>query len=415
MKKIITLTLLFFITLFAISCSDNNTNEPTNPTDKKVYKIGVLIPLTGSAEQNGKQSKAAVEYAIGDINMYFALGSIKVKIEAVYKDSGTDSSKAKQMLREFAKDGIKIVIGPTTSTVLKGLKHIADSAGILLISHSSIASELAIKDDNIFRFAPCDKWQAKAIAKIMLADNKKMLIPVYRNDVLGNSLYNEVYDLLESSPLSMQTAITYSPVNANYSAVVQKVKAAIAGLQQNFNDEEIAVYLLSFGEGKDILQYASYHPSLHNIKFYGTSALAFNSALLKSDKAAPVAVSTKFECPIMGLNPKYKNKYAGFMEKIAIKLKHEPDNYALSIYDAVYSSGLTLSLTGDTIPVNRIISKLKEVLRTYVGINGRVELDENGDRINVNYDFMSVKFENKLYKWYVTAVYDTKAKTLTRK
>jgi ABC-type branched-subunit amino acid transport system substrate-binding protein len=415
MTNIKVLLLLFASALIAISCSDDNTTDPPEPSPETIYKIGVLIPLSGAGSLDGKQSQAAVEYAIADINQYFSLSGIKVKIQAYYKDSGTDSTQAQAMLREFADDSIKIVVGPYSSTVLQGLKHIADSAGILLISHASISTTLAIENDNIFRFVPTGKWQAKAIAKMMLADNKKVVIPLVRNDVWGNALYDEVYDALESSPLSLQSPEFYPPSQTNFSSIMQRIKSKIEDLQNTFTDEQIAVYMITYGEGTEIMRQCSYLDVIKNIKFYGSNAFAWNSALLRNDLAVATAVSTKLECPIMGFNENYSSRYTPLIEKITNRIAHEPDSYALSIYDAAYAAGYTLSLTGDTVDVDKIKSKLRAVLGTYNGMNGKVELDKNDDRINVIYDFMSVKNDDDVYKWIKTAVYDTKTDVLTRK
>jgi len=415
MKSIQRLLLLFVSLLLVVACSDDNPTDPPDPTPTTVYKIGVLIPMTGVAALNGEQSKATVEYAVIDINNYFSANNINVKIEAVYKDSESDSAKALIKLKEFADDTIKIVIGPYSSTVLQGLKHFADSEGILLISHSSVAMTLGIKDDNIFRFAPNDKWQAKAITKLMLADNKKIVIPLVRDDVWGGALYNGVYDILENSQISLQSPVIYPPSQTNFSSIVQKIKNSIEDLQNTFLDDEIAVYMISFGEGTEIMRQCSYFDTFKNIKFYGSSAFAWNNPLQKDEKAAATAVATKLECPVMGYNYEYSNRYTPLVEKLSLKLLREPDSYALSIYDAFFAAGLTLSATGNNVSVDKIKEELRKKLKTYEGINGKVELDENDDRINVLYDFMSLKHEDNLYKWFTSAVYDTETDKLTRK
>jgi ABC-type branched-subunit amino acid transport system substrate-binding protein len=415
MKKFSGILLLIIAALIVVSCSDDNTTEPTDPPPPLTYKIGVLIPLTGVASLNGRQSQVAVEYAVADINQYFSISNIKVKIQAIYKDSGTDSLQAQKMLREFAADSIKIVIGPYSSTVLRGLKHIADSAGILLISHSSISTSLAFENDNIFRFVPTAKWQAKALAKMMLADNKKVVIPLVKDDFWGNTLFNDVYKELENSSLTLQTPEFYPSSQTNFSSILQRIQSKIKNLQNTFLDDEIAVYMITYGEGTEIMRQCSYLDVIKNIKFYGCNAFAWNSALLQNDLAASTAISTKLECPIMGFNEDYSSRYTPLIEKITNKIAHDPDSYALSIYDAAYVAGYTLSLTGDKEDIDKIKSKVRSVLGTYAGINGKIELDKNDDRINVFYDFMKVKHDDNIYSWLKSAVYNTETDELIKK
>jgi branched-chain amino acid transport system substrate-binding protein len=403
------------LALLVFSCSGDNTNEPPEPSPTVIYKIGVLIPLTGAGAFNGEQSKATVEYAVTQINNYFSASNINVKIEAIYKDSGTDSSQSLLMLKEFFTDSIKIVVGPYSSTVLQGIKCFADSAGILLISHSSVATTLSVKDDNIFRFVPSDQWQAKAIAKLMLADNKKVVLPLVRDDVWGGDLFHEVYKVLENSQISLQSPVIYSPLQTNFSSIIQNIKSKIEDLQNTFLDKEIAVYMITYGEGTEIMRQCSYFDIFKDIKFYGGSAYAFNNTLQKNELAAATAVATHLECPIMGFNYEYSNRFTPLIEKLSLDLLREPDSYALSIYDVVYTAGLTLSSVSDTVSIDQIKETLRETLKTYIGINGKVELDDNDDRINVCYDFISLKYQDNLYKWFTSAVYDTEIDKLTRK
>jgi len=415
MKKVKLLLVLFIGLFFVITCSDDNTTEPSNPTPTKTYKIGVLIPETGAGQLNGQQSKASVEYAITDINNYFSANNIKVRLQAIYKDSGTDSVQALAMLKEFADDTVKIVVGPYSSTTLTGLKHFADSAGILLISHSAVSSALAIEGDNIFRFVPDDKWQAKAIAKIMKDDNKLVVIPLVRDDVWGRSLYSEVEKELANTSVTLQVPQYYPPSQTNFSSIVQNIRSQIDNLEATFLKSEIGVYIISYDEGTNIMKQVSYFDDVMSVKFYGSSAFAWNSTLPADIKAAEASVKTKLECPIIGFNENYKNVYSPLVERLGTKLLREPDSYALSVYDAAYVAGLTLALASDTVSIDAIKDNVRSVLKTYSGMNGPIELDKNDDRINVTYDFMSLILSENVYKWQTTAVYDTKTGVLTRK
>ena len=268
MKKIEILFIIFVVVFLIASCSDSNDNttEPPAPTPTVTYKIGVLIPETGAGQLNGQQSKASVEYAISDINNYFSANNIKVRLQAIYKDSGTDSVQALAMLKEFADDTVKIVVGPYSSTTLTGLKHFADSAGILLISHSAVSSTLAIKGDNIFRFVSDDRWQAKAIAKIMQSDNKLIIIPLVRDDVWGRSLYSEVEKELANTSITLQVPIYYPPTQTNFSSIVQNIRSQIDNLEATFLKSEIGVYVISYGEGTNIMSQVSYFDDVMSVK-----------------------------------------------------------------------------------------------------------------------------------------------------
>lgn len=415
MKKMNTLLIILIAVLLINACSDDNTNEPPEPTPTTTYKIGVLIPITGAGQLNGQQSQKTIEFAVTDINNYFSARNIPVRIQAIIKDSGTDSTQALAMLKEFAEDTIKIVVGPYSSTTLTGLKHFADSAGILLISHSAVSSTLAIKGDNIFRFVPDDSWQAKAISKMMLKDGKLVVIPLVRDDVWGRALYSNVEKELEQSQLTLQIPIYYPPTQTNFSAIVQSIRSKIDDLEATFLKSEIGVYMITYDEGTIIMKQVSYFDDMKDVKFYGSSAFAWNNTLQKDTAAAATAVATELECPIYGFNENYSNRYTPLLERLSTKLIREPDSYALSIYDAAFVAGITLSNVTDTVSIEDIKAEVRNVVAIYEGINGPIDLDENDDRFNVIYDFMSLKYSENLYKWHSTAIYDTKKDEITRK
>lgn len=411
-KSILILTLILIL---FYSCTDNNTTEPIDPGEKMVYRIGVLIPMTGAGALNGEQSKASVQYAIDDINKYFSDNNINTVISAVFRDSGTDTAQAMQMMQQFADSGIKIVVGPYSSTVLSHIKDFADANDILLVSHSAVASSLALKGDNVFRMAPSDKWQGKALGDLMKDDSKLIVIPLVRDDVWGKGLYDDVRDVLDVSAIALQTPNFYSPTQTNFSAVVQKINSDIEDLQVSFLESEIAVLMITYSEGTEIMRQSSFFEYISSTKFYGGSAFAQNSKLTNNGTAAGTAVTTLLECPIMGFNESYKDKYQPLQQKLRTDLGFEPDIYALTIYDAAYLAGLTLNAVSDTVSINTIKTGYLTQAQSYTGMTGKVEFDTNDDRINVLYDFWSVEDKGATYGWKTTAVYDTKTGQITRK
>jgi ABC-type branched-subunit amino acid transport system substrate-binding protein len=80
----------------------------------------------------------------------------------------------------------------------------------------------------------------------------------------------------------------------------------------------------------------------------------------------------------------------------------------------LFAAGLTLSRSSDTISTDKIKKELRTVLDSYIGLNGKVQLDENDDRINMVYDFMTLKLSDDIYKWFVSAKYDPETDELVR-
>jgi branched-chain amino acid transport system substrate-binding protein len=83
--------------------------------------IGALLPLTGDLSSYGETSHAALLDAVAEIN---ARGLRQV--ELLVADTQTDPARAADLLLAFARQGIKVVIGPYSSSEVRAAKPIAD-------------------------------------------------------------------------------------------------------------------------------------------------------------------------------------------------------------------------------------------------------------------------------------------------
>src|SRR5687767_115085 len=95
--------------LFLHGCKD----EFVDPKDK--FKIGALLPLTGSAASVGESAEAAINLAVADINEYLNDIGNDLEIEVVIMDTGTVPDTTLQKLMELDNAGIKYFIGPYAS------------------------------------------------------------------------------------------------------------------------------------------------------------------------------------------------------------------------------------------------------------------------------------------------------------
>ena len=114
MKKIITFSILTYL-LFTINSSaiDNKSNDLEN---KKLLKIGVLLPLSGEFKNIGESFLKAIHLALKDIS--------NNNIKIYPRDSKANAFDAYSSAKEFEELGIKIVIGPIFHESLEKLDEI---------------------------------------------------------------------------------------------------------------------------------------------------------------------------------------------------------------------------------------------------------------------------------------------------
>jgi len=114
MKKLIIFSILAYLS-FTIN-SGSVTENQNNLENKKVLKIGVLLPLSGKFQDIGESFLKAIQLALYDIS--------NKNIKIYLKDSKADALHAYQSAKEFEKQGIKIVIGPIFYESLERLDEI---------------------------------------------------------------------------------------------------------------------------------------------------------------------------------------------------------------------------------------------------------------------------------------------------
>jgi len=112
MKKFFTILLLFCL-LFTINNSAISQEADKN---KKLLKIGVLLPLSGEYEILGNSFLKAIQLALYDIS--------NDKVIIYPKDSKANSLDAYKSAKDFEREGIKIVIGPIFYESLERLNEI---------------------------------------------------------------------------------------------------------------------------------------------------------------------------------------------------------------------------------------------------------------------------------------------------
>ena len=126
MKKIITFSILTYL-LFTI----NNSSAVNENLNKKILKVGVLLPLSGDFQDTGESFLKAIQLALFDIS--------NENIKIFLKDSKGSALGSYESAREFEKQGIEIVIGPVFH---ESLERLGEVNAITFISFTNKTKEI---------------------------------------------------------------------------------------------------------------------------------------------------------------------------------------------------------------------------------------------------------------------------------
>jgi branched-chain amino acid transport system substrate-binding protein len=365
--------------------------------------IGALLPLTGTLSSFGESAEASLRLAVDDVNNQLAKSGSSSRVGLVIEDTKTDPNVAREKLMDLASKGMRIVIGPATSANVAAVKEYADKNGILIVSSSSTAPSLAIPNDNVFRFVPDDTYQAEALAKKMWDEGTRVVIPIWRTDVFGNNLQSLLKEKFEKLGGKVVDGIGYDPPVGNFAASLHRInfivwEQELRSLTQKVNDavkqygaDKVGVYIVAFDEIVPIMIQANRHEVLQSVRWYGSDGSIQHEGLIKNIEAAEFAVKTNFLSPIYGVEA--SDSFKELEERIVEEIDRVPRSYAEVIYDEFWVAALTLSNYNGTHKDD--IGSLREAFinttNSYIGVTGRTELNDAGDKKYGSYDFWAIR------------------------
>jgi branched-chain amino acid transport system substrate-binding protein len=365
--------------------------------------IGALLPLTGTLSSFGESAEASLRLAVEDVNNQLAKSGSSSRVGLVIEDTKTDPNVAREKVMDLASKGIRIVIGPSTSAAVAAVKDYADENGILIVSSSSTAPSLSIPNDNVFRFVPDDTHQAEVLAKKMWDEGTRVVIPIWRTDVFGNNLQSSLKEKFEKLGGKVVDGVGYNPPVGNFAASLHRInfivwEQELKSLTQRVNDavsqygaDKVGVYIVAFDEIVPIMIQANRHQDLQSVRWYGSDGSAQNEGLIKNVEAAEFAVKTNFLNPIYSVNA--SDSFKKLEERIVEEIDEVPRSYAQVAYDEFWVAALTLNnYTGtQQDDIGSLRQAFINTTNFYIGVTGRTELNDAGDRINGSYDFWAIQ------------------------
>jgi len=375
-------------------------------TPKSLVKIGVLASLTGSGFSLGRSTVAALQIAARDLKN-IGPQYRPVRFRFLVRDTQQDPSRALDAIQDLHERGVKIIIGPQTSSEVAMIKPFADAHNILVISQGSTASSLAIPGDNILRFCPPDTREAEALVALLQHDGIRAIVPLWRNDRGNNGLHDSVQIRFQAFGGRVTSGFRYEPATTDFSAATNSVASQITNLiAGGINPSAVAVYLAAFDEVVDVFHSAQGHPTLENTAWYGSDGVALSAALTGDSSAAGFAASVGYPNPIFGLPDALRNRWQPIANEIEARTGITPDAFALSVYDGLFVVNLALQRPKPLKNFDRFKAAFIEEADHYQGVTGSTALDAAGDRLNGDFDFWAVRLRNGNYTWVRVGTYN---------
>jgi branched-chain amino acid transport system substrate-binding protein len=398
------------LTYGAFSSTNTDAAElvPSGNGDATVT-IGALLPLTGTLSSFGESSSAALRIAVSDVNEHFAATGSNTRVELVIEDTKTDPAIALQKIKKLDSQGVKVVIGPATSAAVASVIDYAKQNGILLVSTSSTAPQLAIPGDNLLRLVPQDSHQADVMAKKMWDDGVRVVIPMWRTDLYGEGLHSALKSRFTEMGGLVADGVGYKAPTGDFAASLHRInfifwEQELRKLAASVNDavskngaDKVGVYLIAFDEVVPIMIQSERHPDLGLVRWYGSDGSAQNAGLVNNPDAAHFAITTSYVTPIYGVEENER------FDEISLRVREEIGSthrsYAEVGYDALWVISLAYDKAGEA-DFTILRDTIVQTANSYQGITGNIRLDDAGDRKVGLYDLWSVHHNgDNHYEW----------------
>lgn len=383
MKRLLVLVLL----LGVAGCGDDDSSGPDTGNQ---LVVGALLSLTGPGQTLGRTSEAALALAADDVNARLTDQGSPVRVSLRVEDTGLDPTRALDRLRTLAGEGVRIFIGPQSSSEVTALKVFADSAAVIILSQGSTAGALSIPDDNVFRLVPDDAAEGAAMVELLEEDGIETVVPLWREDAGNQGLHDAVERLFEAAGGTVTAGASYAPGTTDFTATLATIRSEIEAAVAQGGAETVAVYFASFEESAvAIFAAASGDPTFAQVRWYGGDGVVQSSLVLADADAADFAAATQFRAPTYGLDDQLLQEHADLIDAIEARSGLPADAFTLAAYDALHVATLAFADVGlGSISAYR--SALLEQAAAYTGATGNTELNAAGDRAVGDYDFYQV-------------------------
>ncbi len=386
---------------FVIGDSDTEISESTDSTVQEiselsgVVNIGLILPLSGDLATHGLENLEGSKFGVVEFNKHLEEIGAPWTLKMTSEDSATNPVIALEKLTSLNAKGIKMIVGPETSSNIRNMKGYSDSNNMLLVSCCSSAPSLAIPNDSVYRLVPDDSNQGTALSKLIQHEGIEVLVPVWRGDTWGDGLSAATTSSFEKRGGIIDEGVRYNPESPEFSASTSLLAEIVQGYVDEYGKDKVGVLFLGFAEILQFTQSASQHEILDDVRWFGPGANTKEHKLIDDPIGLDFSTSVQFTTVQFAeskmtdtgdVNPIYEK----VQDHLTETLGTAPNSFVLSSYDAVWIIGLSMLETQST-DVTKIKSVISDIAENYSGAIGPTILNEAGDLAQANYEVWGIR------------------------
>lgn len=240
-----------------VACNDSGATSTPDSTPQVsttaapqvsdgVFRLGLLIPQTGSVDDSGESLTQVATNAIDVVNA--AGGILGHDIELVVRDEGSDSATALAAIDDFiSEDHIDALIGPMSSPIALSVLPLLVENKIGSCSPTATAVSLASFPDNglFVRTTPSDILASEAMAQLIEQTGVIESLVAYPDDPYGRAFVAEIRRSLAVQGIAIVNEVAYDTDSTDYAPIAKKLTANANSVITLIGDSESGGRLLN--------------------------------------------------------------------------------------------------------------------------------------------------------------------------
>ena len=386
---------------YVIGGSDTEVSESADSAVQEiselsgVVNIGLILPLSGDLATHGLENLEGSKLGVIEFNKHLEEIEAPWTLKMTSEDSATNPVIALEKLTSLNAKGIKMIVGPETSSNIRNMKGYSDSNNMLLVSCCSSAPSLAIPNDSVYRLVPDDSNQGTALSKLIQHEGIEVLVPVWRGDTWGDGLSAATTSSFVQRGGIIDEGVRYNPESPEFSASTSLLAEIVQGYVDEYGKDKVGVLFLGFAEILQFVQSADQHEILDDVRWFGPGANTKEHKLIDDPIGLDFSTNVQFTTVQFAaskmtdtgdVNPIYEK----VQDHLTETLGTAPNSFVLSSYDAVWIIGLSMLETQST-DVTKIKSVISDIAENYSGAIGPTILNEAGDLAQANYEVWGIR------------------------
>jgi len=393
------------VTVTAPGAAPTATVTVTAPTGlPREIVIGSPLALTGAFASFGARQKAAIEMAQEEINEFVSKAGIPVKFTFLFEDTEQKADVSLAKVQSLAAKGIKVFVGFSSSSEIRGPSAYLDTNKLIAISGSSTAPRATIgkrfdEGSYIFRVLPTCEYEGRALAKAFIDLGFKKAAIITTKDAYSEAIERSFIENFRKLGGEIVAQVSYEYGVKTFAPEISVLESALT----KYSNKEAALLANTWEDVSLLLQEAQARNSpLLNYVWLGTDCYAQSTIIIS--EAGEIAAKVKllsvlFEAP-------HTEVYYNFVEKFKKRTGQMPDIYAMAQYDAAWIAALSI-LTAGTLDTTKIREVIPYICSHYYGVIGNPTLLPTGDAAIMDVAFYEVKIVDGKPTWIDVGIYNS--------